>query len=34
MHGAGDPDLDDGDDDDDDGQDPKGGPSPKEKRKG
>jgi len=34
MHGAGDPDPDDGDDDDDDRQDPKGGPSRKEKGKG
>jgi len=35
QHGAGDPDPDDGDDDDDDdGQDPKGGPSRKEKGKG
>jgi len=34
MHGAGDPDPDDGDDDDDDGQDPKGGPSRREKGKG
>jgi len=35
KHGAGDPDPDDGDNDhDDEGQDPKGGPSRKEKRKG
>jgi len=34
MHGAGDPNPDDGDDDDDAGQDPKGGPSRKEKGKG
>jgi len=33
IHGAGDPDPDDGDDNEDDGQDPKGGPSRKEKRK-
>jgi len=34
MHRAGDPDPDDGDDDHDDGQDPKGGPSRREKGKG
>jgi len=34
MHGAGDTDPDDGDDDGNDGQDPKGGPSRKEKGKG
>ena len=33
MHGAGDPNPDDGNDDDDEGQDPKGGPSPREKGK-
>jgi len=34
MHGAGDPDPENGDDDNDDGQDAKGGPSRKEKGKG